>query len=156
MLLGQNHVLGAIQSEEFLLILILELVQIDVGLFPDCTKFEQANLIIFHVDQISVCRELDLFLFDAAVLPVSATIVFHLDAGVVFLHGRSRVNGCQAKTVSIAVFFVHTWPLLPQRVYLVEFCRAIGLHYRGDGWIHRLDDRLVGHFLLLALALCHA
>lgn len=83
-LLSQDRVLSAVKTEEFLLVLVLKLVEINIWLFSEGAELELARL--FDRDQVSVGRELYAFFLEPIILP-HAVIVLHLNSRVMLLHG---------------------------------------------------------------------
>lgn len=83
-LLSQDRVLSAVKTEEFLLVLVLKLVEINIWLFSEGAELELARLL--DRDQVSVGRELYAFFLEPIILP-HAVIVLHLNSRVMLLHG---------------------------------------------------------------------
>ena len=85
MLVDQYGILGTIKAEEFLLVLILELVQVDVWLGPSRNEIKHATSPFLTIE-IGASRELDRILFQAVILALGTSIVFHLNARMVLLN----------------------------------------------------------------------
>ena len=83
-LLSQDRVLSAVKTEEFLLVVVLKLVEIDIWFLSKGAELELAWL--FNRDQVSVGRELDALFLEPVILP-HAVIVLHLDSRVMLFDG---------------------------------------------------------------------
>ena len=84
MLLSQDRVLSAVKTEEFLLVVVLKLIEIDIWFLSKGAELELAWL--FNRDQVSVGRELDALFLEPVILP-HAVIVLHLDSRVMLFDG---------------------------------------------------------------------
>ena len=87
-LLSQDRVLSAVKTEEFLLVVVLKLVEVDIWFLSEGAELEFAWLL--DGDQIGVRGELDALFLKPVVLP-HALIVLHLDPRVMLFDRLDRV-----------------------------------------------------------------